>query len=890
MKRIRIILIIVMLLLTFTASYIYNISAVPDISESSGSSAVDSRGLFYMLENTSTRINFMRVNSSNVIDCYYSARRNTADTMLLFGDIFVDEAANRVYSVKNILNNRSNRFISSSIVYFDTASNEAHPETLLELGLESRDPSANQYIQYIYPCGDYLYFTSVGEDMKTVVFYRLEIGKASKDIHADPEILLKYQLSENSIVNTALCGKDFLLVQTADSKIFHIDSHGSSRLLFPSKEYSGRSFPMSLRIDNENRLHFNEIFSSDSIVMDIDSGSILSSLKSDMPDATGELRNLKLSSNVLLFNTVKTMLSALAFLLPVLGLILLFRFVYRRRPTLLMKLVTFVLPIVILALLLFSEVAIHIFDKSITAERTGLVKNVGSFVAQNVDTDLLSQINKPQDMLLPAYDKLLRSISSVSDYSEFLPASTDYSGLYCVLMKVEKGRIYTAVSADMPCFVPLDSLYSQQSMSLYHTALDKKNLVTGTIQDIQGIWTVSIYPIFNSAGDISGMLETGINSKDLESSILSLSRLMLLSGAAVSLAVLLAFFIALKLLLHPLALLKEAVVSVYNGNYGALAKIKANDEVADISRVFNKLSSELSIQFGKLTNLNQAYSKLVPPDTYLLLNKNSILDIKLGDQVSTKMTIMNAFIRNFEKTTSDLSPETTFKFINRIYKIISSNSSNYSGIVQSYNADRLTVLFQNNPENALQSAICIRSELSAKSGSISSKSWQVVDAGFYIHTTSCIYGIVGEENRYSSAVVAENSDVIYSLDNLQHQLMCSILVTQNAYDGLSGPGEYNHRYIGYMLDSDGRTQIGLYEFFDGDEPNVLIGKKQTLEIFKTAILEYLQQNFYKARNLFAQVIRINPKDTVARWFLFKCDVLCRQSDEAVPELALTKYL
>ncbi len=932
MKRIRAALFIALLMVTFAASCIYNMLSVPDISESAGSIAADSKGSFYALGNTDTRVSFMRVNNSGVIDCYYSARRNTADNMLLFGDIFADEDANRVYTVRNVLDNRSNRFTSSSIVYFDTSLKEARPETLYELGLDTRDPDGGRFIRYIDPRGGYLYFTTVSEDLKDVALYRFYTGKPPGDKPAAPELLVDCRLPGGSSVNAALCGEDFVIVQTMDSNIYRIDLQGTSTLIFPTKEYTGRCFPMNLCLDNEGRLHFHEIFSRDAIVMDAGSGRVLSVRKGETPvysgssylqrdvsmlsaydEGTGavivstgpdgsslpivlhggtarELRNPRLSRDVLLINSLETSLTALAVILPLLALILLFRFAYRRRPTLLMKLVVFVLPIVVAALFIYSQVATRIFDRSITEERTGLVKNVGGFVVQNVDTALLSQINSPRDMRLPAYDRLLRSISKVTDYSSFLPADPEYVGLYCMLMRVEKGRIYTAVSADMPCFVPLDSLYSEQSMELYRIALSGRNMVTGTIKDVQGIWTVAIYPVFDAEGEITGMLETGINSKDLEASMLSLSRMMLLAGAAVCLAVLLAFFIALKALLHPLALLKAAVVAVYNGKYGALAKIKANDEVADIGRVFNKLSLELNSQFGKLTSLNKAYSKLVPPDTFLLLKKNSVLDIKLGDQISTKMTIMNAFIRNFEKIASDLTPDTTFKLINRIYKIISSNSADHSGVVQSYNADKLTVMFQNNPENALKSVICIRSELSSESGSLFAKSWHMMDAGFYIHTAPCIYGIAGDENRYSPAVVTEDNDILYTLDSLQHQLMCPILVTQDAYDGLADPDGYNHRYIGYMTGGDSRTKTELYEFFDGDAPDVLAGKKQALELFGSAVSGYMEQDFYKARNLFAQVVKANAKDTVARWFLFKCDMLCKQADGPPPELALAKYL
>ncbi len=937
MRRIGIIIVAV-LLIGLGVSYGYNSISTSNILGSPDSIAVDSKGRFYMLGNDSDNFNVIRINKSNIIDYHYSVRINTADSMLRFGEIFADDNTGRLYSTKDIMDNKSNSYVSSSIIYFNTDLRHSKPQTLYEIKFDLANPPENHHIKYIYPDENYLYFTAVSENLKSVAFYRLDLGGFSPNAN-QPELLLSFSLPENSIVNTTLCRKDFILVQTMDSKIYHMDLSGSQKLLFPTEGYNGRYFPLNLCLDSEGLLHFNEIYSHDTITMDVNTGSIVSVIKGNEPlyegssylqsdisglsvlnsdiravlinSDTGSLHSLPavldngdqrilassvLSNEILMYNTMKTALLTAAVPVLILGIFALFRFILSRRPTLLVKLITFVLPIIILSMFLFSRVATYIFFNSMSAERTVLVKSVGSFVAQNIDTGLLSQMNTPGDMTTSAYDKLLKSISKVSDFSKFVTASQYENRLYCVVMKVEENKLYTAVSADMPCFVPLGSLYSRESIKLYSSALSSRSMVTGTIQDTLGIWTVSILPVFDSEGKIAGMLETGINSKDLESLMFDLSRSMILSGIAVSFAVLLAFFISLKILLRPLALLKEAVVSVYNGNYGAVAPIKANDEVADIGRVFNKLSVELDSQFKKLTSLNQAYYKLVPPDTFKLLKKDSILQINLGDQVSIKMTLMNVSIRNFENVTSDLSPEVTFKFINSIFEIVSSNTGSYSGIIHSYNVDKITALFRSCPEDALQSVINIRSGLTAKEnspleGALSPLSQNAVkiDAGFYIHTSDCIYGIVGDENRYSPAVVTERNDLIYSLDNLQHDLMCSILVTQSAYAGISNPSEYNHRYIGYITDASTLTRIDLYEFFDGDEPQVLSGKKQTLEIFKAAIGSYMSRDFYKARNLFAKILKVNSEDTVARWFMFKSDTLCKQADELTSELAIAKY-
>jgi len=936
MKRaIVILLLIVILLISLHISYQYTFKPIPDMSKPSTNIAVDSEGRFYMFTNTDTEFNFMRVDSSNIIDYFYTTEFISADSMQLFDGLFIDEYNGGFYSIKNILDNESGFFVSSNIVHFDPNTKYSKPKILYSFVFDLDNPYNNQYIDYIYPQEDALYFTTIDENLRNVVLYNMDIKTMLSGGQASPEEVLSFSLEGNAIINKTLCGKDYVIVQTMDAKIYHIDSNGFQTQLFPTRGYEGRHFPLSLNLTNENKLYFHEVYTHNTIEMDIKTGRITYISEANSPiypgstylqsdivqiyvhdknirsylvqnktgkDSSvfplvlykGEMRslaNLEFSRQIILSSVMQILLIVLFVFVAIFILYRLVRYLFYRRRTLLTKLVTFVFPVIIVAMFAFSQIATRIFNDSITRERTALVKNVGSFVVQNIDIDLLSQINEPGDMLTYAHAQLLKSITNAIYYSPFYSSDIDDKRLYCVLMKVEEDQIYTAVSADMPCFVPLDSLYSKDSMDLYYTALNQKDVVIGTIHDVQGIWTVSIFPVFDDTGRIVGMLESGINSKDLEASMLMLSRFMLLAGLIASIAVFAALFAAIKFILDPLKLLKDAVISVYNGNYGAQAVIKTTDEVSDISRAFNQLSLNLREQFDKLNSLNQAYFKFVPPDTFSLLRKESILDVKLGDQESIKMTIMNARINNFEMLTSDLPQEDIFKFINRIFKIISTNTAACSGTIHSYNVDRVTTLFQGSSEDALQAVINIRSDLATDSSTWLSGRFLKTDAGFYIHTASCIYGIVGEENRYSPVVVSENNDLLYALENIQQALICPILVTQSAYDEIADPYSYNHRYIGFITDSNTQEQIRLYEFFDGDEQTILAGKKKTLKIFELAISAYINRDFYRARNLFAQILKENSKDTIARWFLFKCDELCKYADEASAsvELSITKF-
>jgi len=66
----------------------------------------------------------------------------------------------------------------------------------------------------------------------------------------------------------------------------------------------------------------------------------------------------------------------------------------------------------------------------------------------------------------------------------------------------------------------------------------------------------------------------------------------------------------------------------------------------------------------QLSKLNLAYSRFVPRQFLHFLNKESIVDVELGDQVQKEMSILFSDIRSFTTLSENMTPEENFKFIN----------------------------------------------------------------------------------------------------------------------------------------------------------------------------------------------------------------------------------
>ena len=94
---------------------------------------------------------------------------------------------------------------------------------------------------------------------------------------------------------------------------------------------------------------------------------------------------------------------------------------------------------------------------------------------------------------------------------------------------------------------------------------------------------------------------------------------------------------------------------------------------------------------------NQVYSSFIPQQFLTLLQRDNILDPKLGDQVQVEMNILSANIISFTTLSERLGPEETFSFINAYLSWVSPIIRMQKGFIDNYIGDAIMALF---PEEA----------------------------------------------------------------------------------------------------------------------------------------------------------------------------------------------
>src|SRR5919199_1818200 len=114
----------------------------------------------------------------------------------------------------------------------------------------------------------------------------------------------------------------------------------------------------------------------------------------------------------------------------------------------------------------------------------------------------------------------------------------------------------------------------------------------------------------------------------------------------------------------------------------------------------------------RLAKINEAYGRFVPHEFLQFLERESIIDVQLGDQVQKEMTVLFADIRSFTTLSEKMSPKENFNFINAYLSRVSPVIRKYHGFIDKYIGDAVMALFPQSADDAIQAAIEMQKQVS----------------------------------------------------------------------------------------------------------------------------------------------------------------------------------
>jgi predicted ATPase/class 3 adenylate cyclase/GAF domain-containing protein/tRNA A-37 threonylcarbamoyl transferase component Bud32 len=291
---------------------------------------------------------------------------------------------------------------------------------------------------------------------------------------------------------------------------------------------------------------------------------------------------------------------------------------------------------------------------------------------------------------------------------------------------------------------------------------------------------------------------------------------------------------------------------------------------AAISIQNSKLYTEVRENETRLAQLNKAYERFVPHQFLQFLEKSSIIDVELGDQVQLEMSVLFSDIRDFTTLSETMTPEDNFKFINsylsRMEPVINENK----GFIDKYIGDAIMALFSGEADNAVKAGIAMVHRLVEYNQYCTKSGCALIQIGIGINTGSLMLGTVGGPNRMDGTVISDAVNLASRVESLTKNYGVSLLITQPTYSRLKNPSQYAIRTLDTVKVKGKSEAVTVYEVFDADPLEIKEGKLATLELFAQARAIYSEGKLFEAARLFSECWRQNPGDSVAKIYWERC--------------------
>lgn len=280
------------------------------------------------------------------------------------------------------------------------------------------------------------------------------------------------------------------------------------------------------------------------------------------------------------------------------------------------------------------------------------------------------------------------------------------------------------------------------------------------------------------------------------------------------------------------------------------------------------LKEELSIlsAFHDITERKRAFEasvRFVPIEFLQFLQKESLVELELGDYISDQMTVMFSDVRSFTTISETMTPQDNFGFINAYLGRVSPVIRAHHGFIVKYLGDGMMAVFPNSADDGVRAGLEKLRQVAEYNKRRKQQGYLPIAIGIGVNTGHMMVGMVGEANRVQGDAFSDDVNLTSRVEGLTKFYHVSLIITAETYHQLVDPNSYNIRFLD-KVQVKGRTQpLDLYEVYDADPTKQRKLKQKTQADYDQAIRHFYDREFAKAQSLLFKVLQRNPQDKVA---------------------------
>ncbi len=912
-RKSYIIMSIVTLLIIISGIFAYNFSVQllsnpfnrTFVYQNPSYSITDNEGNNYVIDRSMRRI--VKVDAQGNLSWIINGGSREAGSFFYAYEIAVDDSG-RLYVINGVLDDEGFFMLREEILRYSAKGIFEEVLYSKNYGIDERKPELVQRGR----------FSSLHVEKQAVEWFDIDANGIQSIRLLQPKGAIErttgvYLAKANLMVSGAVRLSDKSIVySTKKGKIFRSADHSEGVLLYSADDQKGNlSIPWWVGADRKGNIYFTDLGSRSIIRINPDKTvkTILSKEKIEKAGfQTGSFIYYKLSINdagmittcndyyiAVISSDSKSIvrysdggkltsrdvaLSVLTwffFIIVNIAILFLLVFLYlnilKRRIPLMIKQVLIFAPMLIVSVAIPANLIIEDFTSRYKDELNKKISLMVQIAPKVINSDDLDKIKKHEDYMGDSYNRVRTSLLEAFNYS-----SNDWNrGFYFVIYRVTGDNLYGSMYLNGGIGVYYPFTFFDDPESIYRSAY-KGEIVTEALNDVWGSWLYGVGPIYGKDGKVTALIEVGT---DLYSYTQANSRLvmkMILRICVITVLFIILLMAVTYVLLISIRRLSTGVTRLSKGEWDTKVNIgNRNDEVADLAQGFNKMSEYILNYINEIVHLNKGYQRFVPEQFLHYLDKDSVTQVQLGDQVQKVMTVMFSDIRSFTSLSENMTPKENFDFLNSYLRHVGPVIRKNNGFIDKYIGDAVMALFPHSTDDALEAAIGMFENLHEFNEKRIEKGYIPIEIGLGLHTGPLMMGIIGEEERMEGTVISDNVNFASRLEGLTKHYGARVLISEMTHSLLAHPERYLMRDLGKVRVKGKNDPVSVFEVLDPLPEKQKTMKLKTKDVFEKGIILYQQKRFPEALEKFNKIMAVDQNDKIVIKYFNMCSVYAQKT-------------
>jgi len=308
-----------------------------------------------------------------------------------------------------------------------------------------------------------------------------------------------------------------------------------------------------------------------------------------------------------------------------------------------------------------------------------------------------------------------------------------------------------------------------------------------------------------------------------------------------------------RLAVVPLAAIDRRLTRFRAGHLDDDFELDAASEFQRVAEALNGFATQIrerrqidATHREELHELNDSYSRFVPRQFLDILDHESIIAVKHGDQVERTMTVMFSDIRAFTGISQRIGAHSTFAFINDFLSRLGPAVRRHNGFIDKYIGDAVMALFDS-PVDAVQAGVEMLRTLDELNAERADFGDAPIRIGIGLNTGPLMLGIIGEDVRMEGTVIGDAVNLAARLEGLTKKYHVPLLISEDTLNAIRAIQDReritqlnrNVRFVDSVVAKGRSTKTRVYEVFAADSDTVRAAKREHGETFMRVLRKEL---------------------------------------------------